>query len=199
MTPMDTSLFISFISVALYILLYRAWPAMLWLALFLSSVEMGGWFQSPYVPFRAAHIWGAMRVASLDAMGLGEDNNCPSFLAGYSVLSCLVPNITSLLLVVSSSIWFKAKQLYLSKSPSRYAKFDVQMIELLLGGGYYLWLWVFFEIHTAPGSCKLTCQWSGLHRCLSLASYSTVLRAYYCLFLLIILTKEMLISPTSFV
>ena len=56
MTPMDTSLFISFIRVALFILSYRAWPAMLWLALFLSSVEMGGQFQSPYVPFGAAHI-----------------------------------------------------------------------------------------------------------------------------------------------
>ncbi len=100
-----------------------------------------------------------MRAVSLDAMGLGEDNNCPSFLAGYSALSCLVPSITSLLLVASSSIWFKARQLILSKSP-RYAKFDVRMIELLLGGGYYLWLWLwfFFEIHTAPGSCKLTCQ-----------------------------------------
>ncbi len=90
-----------------------------------------------------------MRAASLDAMGLGEDNNCPSFLAGYSALLCLVSSITSLLLVASSSIWFKARQLILSKSP-RYAKFDVQMIELLLGGGYYLWLWFFFEIHTAP-------------------------------------------------
>ncbi len=55
-TPMDTSLFISFIRVFLYILLYRAWPAMLWLAPFLLSVEMGGRFQSPYVPFGAAHI-----------------------------------------------------------------------------------------------------------------------------------------------
>jgi hypothetical protein len=98
-----------------------------------------------------------MRAASPDAMGLGEDNNCPSFLAGYSALSCLVPSITSLLLVASSPIWFKARQLILSKNP-RYAKFDVQMIELLLGGGYYLWLWFFFEIHTVPGSCKLTCQ-----------------------------------------
>jgi hypothetical protein len=56
MTPMDTSQFISFIRVALCILLYRAWPAMIWLAPFLSSVEMGGRFQSPYVPFGAAHI-----------------------------------------------------------------------------------------------------------------------------------------------
>jgi hypothetical protein len=80
-----------------------------------------------------------MRAASLDAMGLPEDNNCPSFLAGYSALSCIVPSITSFLLVALSSIWFKARQLILSKSPS-YAKFDVQMIELLfLGGGYYLW------------------------------------------------------------
>ncbi len=78
-----------------------------------------------------------MRAASPDVMGLGEDNDCPSFLAGYSALSCLVPSITSLLLVASSSIWFKARQLILSKSP-RYAKLDVQMIELLLGGGYYL-------------------------------------------------------------
>jgi hypothetical protein len=98
-----------------------------------------------------------MRAASLDAMDLGEDNHCPSFLAGYSALSCLVAGITSLLLVALSSIWFKTRQLILSKSP-RYAKFDVQMIELLLGEGYYLWLWFFFEIHTAPGSCKLTCQ-----------------------------------------
>ena len=56
MTPMDTSLFISFIRVDLCILLYRVWPAMVWLAPFLSSVEMGGWFQPPYVPFGAAHI-----------------------------------------------------------------------------------------------------------------------------------------------
>ncbi len=98
-----------------------------------------------------------MRAASLDAMDLGEDNICPSFLAGYSALSCLVPSITSLLLAASSSIWFKARQHILSKSP-RYAKFDVQMIELLLGGGCYLWLWFFFEVHTMPGSCKLTCQ-----------------------------------------
>ncbi len=94
-----------------------------------------------------------MRAASLNAMGLGEDNNCPSFLAGYSALSCLVPSITSLLLVASSYIWFKARQLSCLRA-LRYAKFDVQMIELLLGGGYYLWLWFFFEIHTAPGSCQ---------------------------------------------
>ncbi len=155
---MDTTLFISFIRVALCILLYRAWPAMLWLVPFLSCVEMGGRFQSPYVPFKSAHIWGAMRAASPDAMGLGEDNICPLFLAGYSALSCLVPSITSLLLVASSSIWFKARQLVLSKSP-RYAKFDMQINNITLGlGGYYLWLWVFFEIHTAPELCKLTCQ-----------------------------------------
>ena len=70
-----------------------------------------------------------MKAASPNAMGLGEDNNCPSFLAGYSALSGLVPSITSLLLVASGSIWFKARHL-LSKSP-RYAKFDVQMIILL--------------------------------------------------------------------
>ena len=99
-----------------------------------------------------------MRAASLDAMGLGEDNNCPSFLAGYSALLCLVPSITSLLLVTSSSIWFKARKLIQSKSP-RCAKFDVQINNITLGlGGYFLWLWFFFEIHTAPGSCKLTCQ-----------------------------------------
>ena len=69
-----------------------------------------------------------MRAASPCVMGLGEDNNCPSYLAGYSALSCLVPSITSLLLVASSSTWFKARQLILSMSP-RYAKFDVQMIE----------------------------------------------------------------------
>ncbi len=125
---------------------------MMWLAPFLYHIEMGGRFQSHYVPFGAAHIQGAMRAASLDAMGLGEDNNCPSFLAGYSALSCLVPSITSLLLVASRSIWFKAKQLVLSKSP-RYAKFELQMIVLLLGLGYYLWIWFFSEIHTAPGSC----------------------------------------------
>ena len=71
-----------------------------------------------------------MRAASLNAMGLGENNNCPSFLAGYSALSCLVPSITSLLLVASSSIRFKARQLIQSRSP-RCAKFDVQMIILL--------------------------------------------------------------------
>ncbi len=73
-----------------------------------------------------------MRAASLNGMGLGEDNNCPSYLAGYSALSCLVPSITSLLLVALSSIWLKARQLILSKSLG-YAKFDVQMIVLLLG------------------------------------------------------------------
>jgi hypothetical protein len=100
-----------------------------------------------------------MRAASPDAMGLGEDNICPSFLAGYSALSCLVPSITSLLLVASSSIWFKARHLILSKSP-RYAKFDVQQIDnITLGlGGYYLCGYgFFFEIHTAPELCKLTC------------------------------------------
>jgi hypothetical protein len=81
-----------------------------------------------------------MRAASPNAMALGEDNNCPSFLAGYSALSCLVPSITSLLLVASSSIWFKARQLILSKSPGC-AKFDVQINNIALGlGGYYLWL-----------------------------------------------------------
>jgi hypothetical protein len=88
-------------------------------------------------------------------MGLGEDNNCPSFLAGYSALSCLVPSITSLLLVASSSIWFKARHIILSKSP-RYAKFDVQMIELLLGGGYYLDMVMGSIPH--PGSYKLACK-----------------------------------------
>jgi hypothetical protein len=67
---------------------------------------------------------------SLNAMGLGD--NCSSFLAGYSAWLCLVPSITSLLLVASSSIWFNTRQLILSKSP-RYAKFELQMIELLLG------------------------------------------------------------------
>ncbi len=75
---------------------------------------------------------GAMRAASLDAMGLGEENNCPSFLAGYSALSYLVPSITSLLLVASSSIWFKARQLILSKSP-RYTKFELQIDSVTLG------------------------------------------------------------------
>ncbi len=99
-----------------------------------------------------------MRAASPYAMGLGEDSNCPSLLAGYSALSCLVPSIASLLLVASSSIWFKARQLILSKSP-RYAKFDAQINNITLGlGGYYLWLWVSFEIHTVPELCKLTCQ-----------------------------------------
>ncbi len=91
-----------------------------------------------------------MRAVSLDAMGLDEDNTCPPFLAGYSALSCLAPSITSLLMVASSSIWFKAAQLILSSSP-RYAKFDVQINNITLGlGGYYLWLWLFFEIHTVP-------------------------------------------------
>jgi hypothetical protein len=99
-----------------------------------------------------------MRAASLDAMGLGEDNICPLFLAGYSALSYLVPSITSLLLVALNSSWFKARQPILSKSP-RYAKFGVQINNITLGlGGYYLWLWFFFKIHTAPELCKLTCQ-----------------------------------------
>ncbi len=99
-----------------------------------------------------------MRAASPDVMGLGEDNNCPLFLAGYSAVSCLVPSITNLILVASSSSWFKARQLILSKSP-RCAKFDVQINNITLGsGGYYLWLWFFVEIHTAPELCKLTCQ-----------------------------------------
>ncbi len=72
-----------------------------------------------------------MRAASLNAMGLGEDNNCASYLAGYSALSCLVPSITSLLLVASSSIWFKARQLILFKSP-RYAKFELQIDSVTL-------------------------------------------------------------------
>ncbi len=99
-----------------------------------------------------------MRAASPYAMGLGEDKICPSFLAGYSALSCLVPSITSLLLVASSSTWFKARQLILSKSP-RYATFGVQINNITLGlGGYYLWLWFFFEIHTVPELYKPTCQ-----------------------------------------
>jgi hypothetical protein len=73
-----------------------------------------------------------MRAASLNTMDLGEDNNYPSFLAGYSALSYLVPSITSLLLVASSSIWFKARQLILSKSP-RYAKFEQQIDSVTLG------------------------------------------------------------------
>jgi hypothetical protein len=56
MTPMDTSLVISFIREAVCILSYRVWPAMIWLASFLFSIEMGGLIQSPYVPFRTAHI-----------------------------------------------------------------------------------------------------------------------------------------------
>ncbi len=122
-----------------------------------------------------------MRAASPYAMGLGEDTNWPSFLAGYSALSCLVPSVASPLLVASSSIWFKAGQLIQSKSP-RYAKFDKQINNITLGlGGYYLWLWFFFEIHTMPELCTLVSN-QVVHRCLSLASYSTVIRAYYCLF-----------------
>jgi hypothetical protein len=45
-------------------------------------------------------------------MGLGEDNNCPSFLAGYSALSCLVPRVTNLLLVALSSIWLRLDSLF---------------------------------------------------------------------------------------
>ncbi len=98
-----------------------------------------------------------MRAASLDAMGLGEDNNCSSFLAGYSALPCLVPSITSLLSVASSSLWFMARQHIPSKSP-RYATFGVQIDNITLNlGGYYLWLWFFFEIHTAPRMYKITC------------------------------------------
>ena len=131
-----------------------------------------------------------MRAASPNAMGLGEDNICPSFLAGYSALSCLVPSITSLLLVASSSIWFNARQLILCKSP-RYAKFDVQINNITLGlGGYYLWLWFFFEIHTVPGLCKSLVNNQVVHRCLSLASYSTVIGAYKCLFQLNILQRR---------
>jgi hypothetical protein len=100
-----------------------------------------------------------MREASLDAMGLGEDNNCPSFLAGYSALSCLVPSITSLLLMALSSIWFKPRQFILSKSP-RYAKFDVQIDNITMGlGGYYLGSWFFFDIHTPPRMYKFTCPY----------------------------------------
>jgi hypothetical protein len=34
----------------------------------------------------------------------------------------------------------------------------VQINNITLGlGGFYLWLWFFFEIHTAPGLYKLTC------------------------------------------
>ena len=41
-------------------------------------------------------------------------------------------SITSLLLVASSSIWFKARELILSKS-LRYAKFDQQIDSVTLG------------------------------------------------------------------
>ncbi len=74
-----------------------------------------------------------MRAASLDAMGLGEDNNCPSFLAGYSALSYLDTSIMSLLLMASSSIWFKARQLILSKSPRGMLSLSCRLIVLLLG------------------------------------------------------------------
>ncbi len=77
-----------------------------------------------------------MRAASLDAMGLGEDNIFSSFLAGYSALSCLVPSIASLLLVVSSSIRFKARQPILSKSPTfrlgGQIKFGIIYIHMLI-------------------------------------------------------------------
>jgi hypothetical protein len=36
--------------------LYRVWPAMMLLAPFLYPIEMGSQFQSPYVPFEAAHV-----------------------------------------------------------------------------------------------------------------------------------------------
>jgi hypothetical protein len=159
---------ISFIRAAMCIH-YRAWPAMIWLAPFLSSVEMGGWFQPADVPFRAAHFWGAMRAASLDVMGLNEDNNCPIYLAGYSALSCLVPSITSLLLVASSSIWFKARQLILSKS-LRHAKFE-QLIDSVTLGMRILsmvmgFLW---NPYRALGHTSLLVHDQVVHRCLSLA------------------------------
>jgi hypothetical protein len=43
-----------------------------------------------------------------------------------------VPSITSLLLVASSSIWFKARKLVLSKSLG-YAKFEQQIDSVTLG------------------------------------------------------------------
>jgi hypothetical protein len=89
-----------------------------------------------------------MRAMSLDVMGLGEDNSCPSFLAGYSALSYLAPNVSSLLLVASSFIWFRARIAILSKS-SRYARFELQVKDITLGlGGYYLWLW--FSLKSIP-------------------------------------------------
>ncbi len=98
-----------------------------------------------------------MRAIALDMMGLGEDNNCPSFLAGYSALSFLVPSITSLLLVASSSIWFRARQPFYLRALGVY-KIELQTDNITLGlGGYYLWLWFFSEIHTEPGSYKFTC------------------------------------------
>ena len=76
MTPVDTSLFISAALCTRFIGYGLPWYG---LPLFSFSIEMGGRFQSLDVPSRATHIWGAMRAASLDVMGLGEDNNCPSF------------------------------------------------------------------------------------------------------------------------
>ena len=47
---------------------------------------------------------------------------------------------------------------------------------LLLGGGYYVWLWFFFEIHTAPKSYKLCLPMIKSYRgALALTSYSTIL------------------------
>jgi hypothetical protein len=50
---------------------------MIWLGPFLFVIETGGWFQSLNVPSIVTHIGAAMRAASLNVMGVGEDN-CPS-------------------------------------------------------------------------------------------------------------------------
>ncbi len=97
--------------------------------------------------------------------------------AGYSALSCLVPSITTLLLVASSSIWFKARQLIPSKSP-RFAKFDVQINNITLGLGGIICGYG-FSLKSIPRLSFASSLVSNqvVHRCLSLASYSTVIRA----------------------
>ena len=125
-------------------------------------------------------FWGAMRAASLKVMGLGEDNNCSHFgwVFCFVIFSAQYLNLFRHRVLTGS--W--ARQLFCLRAPGMLS-LSCRLTVLLMGGGYYLWLWFFYDIHTAPIIIQACLQMIRLYRgVLSLASHSTILRAYYCLF-----------------
>ncbi len=95
------------------------------------------------------------------------------------------------LLATLNSNWFLGQTAILSKSPRYMLSLSCRSTVLLLGGGYYLWLWFFLEIHTAPILMQACLQMIRLYRdVLSFALHSTILRVYYCLFQLNIFNKR---------